>query len=141
MKETQKKNILSFSCFEKKILFFLNFLLPSSIEILNLRFNLFLKPCKKNHAENEIGRLVLDLFQFFKKALYEVKANGLELSFNHFRQSSTWQTIKTKYVKLQNIDQEICSTLIFIKGFGNSFSITFCVWFSKKNVSHVKLIN
>ena len=39
----------------------------------------------KNYAENEAGRLVLYLFLFFKKALYEVKANGLQLSFNHFR--------------------------------------------------------
>ena len=39
----------------------------------------------KNHAENEAGRLVPDLFLFFKKALYEVKASGLQLSFNIFR--------------------------------------------------------
>ena len=32
----------------------------------------------KNHEENESGRLVLDLFLFFKKALYEVKVNGLQ---------------------------------------------------------------
>ena len=38
----------------------------------------------KNHVENETGRLVPDLFLFFKKALNEVKANGLELSFNDF---------------------------------------------------------
>ena len=38
----------------------------------------------KNHAENETGRLVLDLFLFLKKALYEVKASGLQLSFNIF---------------------------------------------------------
>ena len=38
----------------------------------------------KNHAENEAGRIVLDLFSFFWKTLYEVKANGLELSFNIF---------------------------------------------------------
>ena len=31
------------------------------------------------------GRLVLDLFLFFKKAYYEVKANGLQLSLNIFR--------------------------------------------------------
>ena len=29
-------------------------------------------------------RLVLDLFLFFKKAEYEVKAGGLQLSFNIF---------------------------------------------------------
>ena len=38
----------------------------------------------KNYAENEAGQLVPDLFLFFKKALYEVKANGLQLSFNIF---------------------------------------------------------
>ena len=38
----------------------------------------------KNHPENEAGKLVPDLFLLFKKALYEVKANGLKLSFNHF---------------------------------------------------------
>ena len=31
----------------------------------------------KNQAENRAGRLVPDLFQFFKKALHEVKASGL----------------------------------------------------------------
>ena len=38
----------------------------------------------KNHAENEARRLVPDLALFFKKALYEVKASGLQLSFNIF---------------------------------------------------------
>ena len=33
----------------------------------------------------ETGRLAPDLLLFFKKALYEVKANDLQLSFNHFR--------------------------------------------------------
>ena len=54
----------------------------------------------KNNADNEAGRLVPDLFLFFKKALFKAKAIGLQLSFNHFRKSSTWQTIKTKYVEL-----------------------------------------
>ena len=36
----------------------------------------------KNHTENKAERLVRDLFLFFKKALYEVKASGLQLSFN-----------------------------------------------------------
>ena len=54
----------------------------------------------KNHAENEAGRLVPDLFLFFKKALFEVNASDLQLSFNQFRSSSTCQTIKTKYIKL-----------------------------------------
>ena len=36
------------------------------------------------HAEKEIGRLVPDLFLFFQKPLYEVKASGLQLNFNIF---------------------------------------------------------
>ena len=38
----------------------------------------------KNHAKNELGELVPDLFLFSKKALCEVKANGLQLTFNIF---------------------------------------------------------
>ena len=38
----------------------------------------------KNHAENEAARLVPDLFLFFKKALYKVKAIVLQLDFNIF---------------------------------------------------------
>ena len=38
----------------------------------------------KNHAENEAWRLDRDLFLFYKKALYEVKANGLQFSFDIF---------------------------------------------------------
>ena len=40
------------------------------------RTNIFFK----NHAENEA--VVPDLFLFFKKALYEVKASGLQLRVN-----------------------------------------------------------
>ena len=54
----------------------------------------------KNYGENEAGRLIADLFLFFKKAIFEVNASGLQLSFNQFRKSSTWQTIKSKYIKL-----------------------------------------
>ena len=39
----------------------------------------------RNHAQDEAERLVLDLFLFFKKALKEVKASGLQLSFNIFQ--------------------------------------------------------
>ena len=48
--------------------------------IENNKGNIFLqKSCK-----NEAGRLVLDLFLFFKKALYVLKAIGLQLKFNIF---------------------------------------------------------
>ena len=36
----------------------------------------------KNHAENEARILDPDFSLFFKKALYEVKASGLQLRFN-----------------------------------------------------------
>ena len=39
----------------------------------------------KNLAENEVGRLVPDLFLVFREALCEVNASGLQLSFNQFR--------------------------------------------------------
>ena len=39
----------------------------------------------KNHAENETCRLVPDLFLFFAKAYYEVKASDLQPSFNIFK--------------------------------------------------------
>ena len=67
----------------------------------------------KDYAENEPGKLVLDLFLLFKNALYKVKASGLQLGFNIFRQPSTWDAIKTKCTKLQIIDPKICSILIF----------------------------
>ena len=39
----------------------------------------------KNYAENEAGRLVADRFLCFKKALYKVKASGLQLNFSIFQ--------------------------------------------------------
>ena len=35
----------------------------------------------KYHAENEVERLVTDLFLFFKKALYKLKVSDQHLSF------------------------------------------------------------
>ena len=39
----------------------------------------------KNHAKNEARGVAADLFLLFLKALYQVKAIGLQLSFNIFR--------------------------------------------------------
>ena len=69
----------------------------------------------KNHTENETGRLVPDLFLFFEKSLCEVKANDLELNFSIFQQSSTRHMIKANCIKLQTIDPEISSILVFQK--------------------------
>ena len=38
----------------------------------------------RNHAKNVAGGVVPDLFLFFKKVSYEMKAIGLQLSFNIF---------------------------------------------------------
>ena len=46
----------------------------------NVRNNFFLK----NHTGNEARRLVLDLFFFFEKALYNVKESGRHYDFNIF---------------------------------------------------------
>ena len=54
-----------------------------------------------------------ELFLFFKKDLSELKARDLQPNFNILRQSSTWDTIKANSMKLQTIDPEICSILIF----------------------------
>ena len=43
--------------------------------------------------------------------------------------------------KLQTVDPETCSILIFIKGSWTGFLTTFCVWFFKKNISHVTFFN
>ena len=40
--------------------------------------------CLQRPCKNEAGRLVLGLILFFKKALYEVKARGLQFSFHIF---------------------------------------------------------
>ena len=38
----------------------------------------------QNRVENEVGRLVPDLFLFFKKSLHKVKTSGLQLGFKIF---------------------------------------------------------
>ena len=41
----------------------------------------------ENHAKKEAGRLVPDLLLLFRKALYEVKASGLQFSLINFDSS------------------------------------------------------
>ena len=50
-----------------------------------------------------------------------VKASGLQLSFNIFRQPSTWYSIKRNCIKLQTIDSEKCSIKIFQKRVWDQF--------------------
>ena len=41
--------------------------------------NIFLQ----NYAESQAGRLVPDLFSFFRKALYKVRTSGLNLDIQY----------------------------------------------------------
>ena len=68
----------------------------------------------KYHAENETGRLVPELFLFYKKAIRKVKASGQYLSFNTFWYTSI-STYKKNFITSQDVDQEICSILILYK--------------------------
>ena len=57
-------------------------ILPISQDVMTMKFGQLIEYNKinfffKNLVENETGRLAPDLFLFFKKALYEVKASGL----------------------------------------------------------------
>ena len=61
------------------------------------------------------GRVVLDLFLFFKKALYEVKPSGQQLSFNfqlYFGSPQLGHKIQIHYIDRQTADPEISSTLM-----------------------------
>ena len=53
----------------------------------------------KNQAEQEAERLVPELFFFFKRVLYEVKASGQQLNFNISWKSCTWKHNKNKSCK------------------------------------------
>ena len=71
--------------------------------------NIFLqKSCRKWGRETSFRPLFV-----FEIAFSEVKAFGLQLSFNIFWWPSTWYTNKINYKKLYIIDPEICSVLLF----------------------------
>ena len=66
------------------------------------------------------------------KPLHEVKASGLQLSFNILRQSSPLHAIKTNCIKLLAIDPEICSILIVQKRVWKQFlHHILCIIFQK----------
>ena len=73
----------------------------------NKRKTFLQKSCRKSSKEANFRP-----FLFFKKALYEVKASGLQLSFNIFQQSSSQQR---NCIEFDNIDPEICSIFNFQK--------------------------
>ena len=97
----------------------------------------------KNHAASEAGGLVPDLFLIFKTVLQKVKAIALQLTFNIFRQRSTWNTVKKNCVKLQTMYPETCSILIFQKRIWEQFlHHILCMNFQEKCFScHILLID
>ena len=52
-------------------------------------------------------------FCFLKKALYQVKASGLQLDFTIFRQPSNQHITETNCLKLYTADPEMFSNLVF----------------------------
>ena len=66
--------------------------------------------------ENELERIVPDLFLFFKKKLYMRKKQVVSTLVLMYLCSPRFrQTTKTNCTKFQNIDPEICSILIILK--------------------------
>ena len=72
----------------------------------------------KNYARNEVGRLVLHLVLFFKKVLYELKANGLQALNLEYNKSKLYKT-------LDYFDLEMFLILIFWRRVWKYFSTTF----------------
>ena len=60
--------------------------------------NMFLQ----NSCRNELGRLVPDLFFFFKKALYNWKIGDQHLSFNIVWLTSTWAYSESKLFSISH---------------------------------------
>ena len=81
---------------------------------------------RNNHAENEAGILVPDCFLLSKKAFCQMKASDHHFSLNLFWQNLTWTHNKSESITFQTVAPEICSTLIFIDEYRNSFSTAFC---------------
>ena len=80
--------------------------------------------------ENEVGRVVLDLF--FLEELYVVKANVQHLSFN-MSLCSPWTYNKSKLYKCSDFwSRDKLDFDFFRKNPDTSFWTTFCVWCSRR---------
>ena len=73
------------------------------------------------------GGLVPDLFLFLKKALFEVNASGLRLSFNQFRYHQLGRQQKQSIQNFRIMIHRYAQFWFFKKVSGNSFSTTFFV--------------
>ena len=91
----------------------------------------------KNHAENEAGRLVADLYFFFEKALYELKANDQHLNLKICWYSSTWTYNKNKFHKMSNPWSKDMFDFDFLeKDLGIVSPTHFVYDFLRKNIFH-----
>ena len=88
----------------------------------------------KNHVENEEGKLVPDLFLFFKKVLYKTKASAQHITFNIFWYTLTWTNNKNK---LSNRSRDMLDLDFLWKSLGLASPQYFSVCFFKKSTSHV----
>ena len=99
----------------------------------------------KNHGENKAESLVPDLFLFFKKTLYKVKASGHHFSFNIFWYTSTWTYNKSKLITFHwaitvgNMYIEfICWPVCDVINFESNLSFLIKLFFYKTNKSGQK---
>ena len=78
---------------------------------------------------------------FIFKSLNQMKESGFQFSFNIVRQPSTWNTIKTNYIKLQTFDLEICSILTFQERIWKQFLYhILCMTIQEKCLSYYILL-
>ena len=56
--------------------------------------------CFLKHTENEAGRLIPDVCQFFQKALHKVKVSNCSLVLITFHRPSLGHAIKSKVIKI-----------------------------------------
>ena len=92
--------------------------------------NVFLQMSCRKWARETSSRPLFIL----KKALYKVKASGLQLKFNILIALNLVFNENELYKILDYCSRDMLNFDFFS---GNSFSTTFRVWFLKKNVSHV----
>ena len=99
----------------------------------------------KNHPKNVVGRRAPHLFLTFKKALFGIRASGLQLDL------STWHMIKTNCIKLlyYKIDQRYAQFWFFWKRTWKIVSplhfdynqISLSIWHTVKSTVHISTQN
>ena len=77
----------------------------------------------KNHVQNDVGRLVLDLVS---AAYFQYISIAFNLAYNN---NKLYKTLDYWSRDILNFN--------FLEKSGNSFFTTPCLWFFKKNVSHI----